>query len=334
MKRRAILLVVMLALVPGLVRAQTAVTPPPSQIYRLTDKSLYQDGCFAPCLCPVFVSGAVSGTFRLSLASRDPLFTIYAVTEVNLIVPLQGSEVRITGEGTYKIGGDFALTEELQLVLKVGDRDPAKYDSGLVVGGGEFPAINLTVAMNSLICRDTAITFAAVPVPAAQILPFALAGSDYEEGCFGPCDCAISQTPVGGRFGLVKLSDANGLVTFGVVDARWRIGRPTLTSSTADGVLVNGFGIYQVSSPPATQRMLLDLTFDGRAPQRFDSGVVRGGGNPFRIDIALAANGYACFDQVFDLHAKRIRPPATMSVEPLKKGRRHNDKSGVFSDPQ
>ncbi len=332
MKYRAILLVLLLGLAPGLVRGQTVTDLPPSQIYRLTDKSLYQDGCFPPCLCPIMVSSAITGTFRLSRASQDPLFTYYAVGDVNLIVPLGGGEIRITGTGTYKIGGEFALVHQLQLELKVGDRDIQKYDSGLVVGGGDFPAINLTVAMNGMICRDTAITFAAVPVPSNQILPYSIAGSSYEQGCFGPCDCAISTAPAFGKLGLVRLSDAGGIVTFGVVDASWRVLRSA--SSAAGGFLVNGFGIYQVSSPPKTQRMLLDLTLDGRASQKFDSGVVPGGGNPFRIDIALAANGFACFDQVFDLHARRIRPPATMQAEPSKKGRRHGDKGPSFADPQ
>lgn len=333
MKHRAIVLALIMGLAPGFVRGQTATELSPSQIYRLTDKSQYQEGCFPPCMCPIMASNAITGTFRLGRASQDPLFTTYALTDVNLIVPLDAREIRITGTGSYKIGGEFALVHQLQLALKVGDRDIQKFDSGLVVGGSEFPAINLTVAMNGMICQDTAITIAAVPVRLAEIAPYSVAGSSYEQGCFGACDCAVSSAPAYGKFGLVKLADAGGIVTFGVVDVNWRVGRE-VSLGTTDGLLVNGFGIYRVDSSTRGQRMLLDLKLDGRGPQRFDSGLVPGGGNPFRIDIALAANRFACFDQVFDLHARRVRPPTTMGAEPSRKGRGHRDRAAEFADPQ
>ena len=331
MRHRAILLVVLMVAAHGLAQAQSSTAVPQSQIYRLTDKSLYQDGCFGPCLCPMLVSSPVTGTFRLSLASSDSLFTYYAVTDVNWIVPLSGSEIRVTGSGTYKRGGEFALTEELQLNLQVDGNPVQKFDSGLVAGGSEFPAINLTISMNGMVCRDTAITVAAVPVLPTEIQPYSLFQSLYEQGCFGPCLCAVTGLPVYGRFGLVKLSESAGVVTFGVVDVNWHVLRSP-SSTSVDAFPVSGFGVYEVTSPAGKQRMLLDLTLDGKPPQRFDSGLVAGGGSFWRIDVMLAANGFACFDQVFNLHARRIRPPATLqSIQPERPQRGRGHGGGVLT---
>lgn len=319
MRRRAILFVVLMILAAhGLALAQTAV--PQTRFYRLTDASLYQDGCFPPCLCPLLVSKAITGTFRLAFASQDPLFTNYTVDQVNWIVPLSGGEVRITGSGTYRVGGEFALTEELRLDLKVGDRAVQTYDSGLVPGGSEFPAIDLTIARNGMVCQDTAITVAAVPIPSTDIVPFRLARSDYEVGCFGPCECAVTAQPVGGRLGLVKLAASDGLVTFGVLNVDWKV--QATASSGSSSFPVTGYGLYQVTSPPGSQRMLLDLSLDGKDPQPFDSGRVPGGGDPFRLDIRLAANGFACFDRVFGVHALRSRPVVTLQGEGPRRGHR------------
>ncbi len=310
MRRRVTLPAVLLGLMtlaPGLARAQTATAS--SQFYRLGDKSLFQQGCFAPCLCPILLSGPVEGTFRLTLAPPDPLFTVFQVTEVNWLVRMGDSDVRITGSGTYRVGGEFALMEQLQLDLKVDNQDVQQFDSGLVAGGSEFPAINLTIATHALTCNNMAITVAALPLPDAQIAPYRLSGSEYLVGCFGPCDCAVSFRPTDGRFGLVKLSQVNGAVDFAVVNVNWRIGSPS--GILTDSVPVSGFGIYRVVSATAMQRMLLDLTLDGKGPQRFDSGTVPGGGDLRRIDVALAANGFACFDQVFELHARRLRAAVT-----------------------
>jgi hypothetical protein len=332
MRRHAILfVVVMLLAAHGLAQAQTDASQ--TRFYRLTDKSLYQDGCFAPCLCPVLISNGITGTFRLTFASQDSLYTYYTVDQVNWIVPLSSGEVRITGSGTYRVGGEFALTEELKLDLKVGDRDVQTYDSGLVAGGSEFPAINLTISRNGMICQDTAITVASVPILAADIAPFTLGASAYEVGCFGPCDCAITSQPVAGGFGLVKLAASDGFVTFGVLGVDWKV-QSTASSGSSASFPVTGYGLYQVTSPPGKQRMLLDLSLDGKSPQPFDSGLVPGGGNPFRIDVLLAANGFACFDQVFDLHARRVRPVVTLQSDAGRRDRRHGKRATSPLPPQ
>jgi hypothetical protein len=332
MRQKAILLAVLMVAAHGLALAQTSTDVVQSQTYRLTDKSLYQNGCFGPCLCPVLISSAMVGTFKLTPAAPDPLFKVYNVTDVNWLARVNGADVRITGSGTYRIGGEFALTNELQLNLKVGDADVQKFDSGLVVGGSDFPAINLTISINGMVCFDTAITVAAVPVLSTEIQPYSLFQSLYEQGCFGPCLCAVSGLPVYGKFGLVKLGEDSGIVTFGVVDVNWRVLRSP-SAITIDAFPVTGFGLYQITSPPGKQRMLLDLTLDGKGPQRFDSGLVPGGDGLMRIDIMLAANGFACFDQVFNLHARPARPAVTLQSTTPERSRRGRDRRGGAISP-
>ncbi len=331
MRQRAILLVLLILAAHGLAQAQTSTAVLQSQTYRLTDKSLYQNGCFGPCLCPVQIVGPIAGTFQLTPGAPDPLFRNFNVTNVNWLVSLNGTDLRITGSGTYRVGGEFALTNQLQLDLKVGDADVQRFDSGLVAGGSEFPAINLTISINGMVCHDTAITVAAVPVLPTEIRPYSLLKSLYEQGCFGPCLCAVSGVPVFGRFGLVKLAESTGIVTFGVVDVNWRLLRSP-SSTAIDAIPISGFGIYQVTSPPGKQRMLLDLILDGK-PQRFDSGLVSGGSGLWQIDIMLAANGFACFDQVFDLHARQSKPPVTLQSTPTERPRRGREHGRNIPSP-
>ena len=54
-----------------------------------SDDSLFQRGCFAPCVCAIIETEAVGGTFRLVPAGNDGLYAHYAVTDVNWKVPLQ-----------------------------------------------------------------------------------------------------------------------------------------------------------------------------------------------------------------------------------------------------
>src|SRR5881628_713735 len=89
--------------------AQTITTAP--AIYRLNKDATFQKGCFGPCLCPVLLASSIRGTFVLTPAGFDPLFNYYRVSDVNWTVTLADSDVRVTGEGKYKLGGEFALQQ-------------------------------------------------------------------------------------------------------------------------------------------------------------------------------------------------------------------------------
>jgi len=128
------------------------------QLYRLERGSTFSRGCFSPCLCAIFRTEEIRGTYALTFDHSDPLFDYYSVDDVNWIVTIGGQEVPITGSGTYRIGGKFALTHQMVLELAIGDENPQMFDSGLIPGGAEFPdIINIVVSIDGMRCFDTVI---------------------------------------------------------------------------------------------------------------------------------------------------------------------------------
>src|SRR5882672_1881108 len=224
--------------------AQTATDSLPV-LYRLDKGTDYEQGCFPPCLCPVLFQEGVKGTFVLIPAGVDPLFTNYTVTGINWMVNLGGTDTYITGSGTYRIGGEFALQQELTLDLKVGDNKVERFTSGLVTGPAPFPAIAITISINNQTCFDTVFRVQASPVPRDQVTPYRLGDkSTFQRGCFGMCDCAVGQElTVKGNFALVRLASEAPWSQFAVVDVRWLVQRTALAASAA-GLPIQGAGFY------------------------------------------------------------------------------------------
>ena len=294
------------ARVLGLVLAVAAAAPAGAQsttsptLYRLEAGSSFSRGCYGPCQCPVFTTQDIRGTYTLALDHVDPLFTWYRVEKVNWVVALGGVDTRVTGSGTYRVGGEVALQQQMKLTLTIGDEGAQTFDSGLVSGGGSFPEIDIAMSMNGMSCFDTVIDIRSKPVST----PYALSASKYDEGCFAPCLCPIREWPVAGSAELVPLPNAATPIReeFAVVDVVWS----TISTSPPPDRQFTGFGTYQIVRKDSTSqhRMVLDLTEAGSgAAYRFDSGVVAGGGEFPRIDIDIAVNGFACFDRAFFLHA-------------------------------
>jgi len=193
-------------------------------VYRLNKDSTFEQGCFAPCLCPVWLSAPPRGTFVLTPTGFDGLFNTYAVSDVNWLVSIGGTDTIVTGSGTYKIGGEVALQQELSLDLQIGGGKVEHLDSGLV-GGTAFPEINATISINGQVCFDTVFGVSASPVPLDQIRPYRLlSGSTFQRGCFDACDCAIGPIEsVTGTFALVPLETTSLSREFAVVDVRWKV---------------------------------------------------------------------------------------------------------------
>src|SRR5436309_2274464 len=87
-------------------RASTASTR-----YGLEDGCLFATGCFDLCACPVLDS-PLKGTFVLTRLTPDPLFEHYQVSDVNWIAQEPGGPVAITGSGSYRVGGEFAVQHQ------------------------------------------------------------------------------------------------------------------------------------------------------------------------------------------------------------------------------
>src|SRR5258708_1744968 len=115
---------------------------PHAMLFPRSDQdSTFQQGCFPPCLCPVLVPSAVKGTFVLTPTGFDGLFNTYSVEDVRWVVSIGGADTLVTGKGTYKLGGEFALQQELSLYLQVGGATVEHFDSGLVPELTQFPDI-------------------------------------------------------------------------------------------------------------------------------------------------------------------------------------------------
>ncbi len=146
----------------GVVGASSHAGAQTGTLYRLNQDSTFQQGCFAPCLCPIMVAVPVKGTFVLTPTGFDGLFNTYAVTDVNWLVSIGGTETTVTGSGTYKIGGEFALQQQLTLDLQVGADKVQHFDSGLVTGPAPFPDIKVTISVNGQVSTPLFREFAVV----------------------------------------------------------------------------------------------------------------------------------------------------------------------------
>src|SRR3989442_2440345 len=118
----------------GVVAGSTAARDQTSTLYRLNKDSTYQQGCFPPCLCPIMIAVPAKGTFVLTPTGFDGLFNAYAVTDVNWLVSIGGTNTIVTGSGTYKVGGEFALQQQPSLDLQVGGDKVERFDRCLVTG--------------------------------------------------------------------------------------------------------------------------------------------------------------------------------------------------------
>ena len=138
-------------------------------LYALGTDSRFETGCFGPCLCPVLFQ-TLKGTFELKHVGFDGLFEDYAVSSVQWSLPDGTTPVTIRGSGTYKVGGEVAIEQELTLDLTVGAGARQHFDSGLVSGGSGFPKILIDVSLHrGMACTDTVLHVQAAPDPPASV---------------------------------------------------------------------------------------------------------------------------------------------------------------------
>ena len=154
-----------LAAAIGSARAQTVSN---TVLYQLNQDSSFEEGCIPPCLCPDMVPVPVTGTFLLTPTGYDGLYNTYAVTNVNWRVPINGVDLMVTGSGSYKVGGEVALLQELELDLQFGGTDVKYFDSGLGPMAAPFPEIKMSISTTNKICFAAAFKLDASPAPALQ----------------------------------------------------------------------------------------------------------------------------------------------------------------------
>ena len=128
----------------------------------LTPESIYTTGCVGPCLCPVQLVPGMSGKLLFHLSDSNLLFSTYDV-EADLTVP--GDPPRsVKGAGTYKVGGEVAIVQEMALDLSTNGGPAERFQSGSVPGGGDFPeTLEISVSVQQGVCFATGLAISAKP---------------------------------------------------------------------------------------------------------------------------------------------------------------------------
>jgi len=297
-------LVVALTAAVGSAHAQTELDTVAAGIYRLDKGATFQRGCFDPCLCPISLEAPVRGTFQLTSVGFDGRFQVFEFSDINWTVSMGDPELRITGSGKYRIGGEFALQQELSLDLQVGEDPPQHFESGLVDVGTKLPSLSVMVSVNKMYCFDTVISIEASPVPRSEIHPYQLLrDSSFQRGCFGLCDCLLLEPqPVVGTFALVELQENPLFTEFAVVNVRWKTA--STLDSTTRAVPIRGFGMYRYGGEVAlVERLSLDLEVDGEPLTHYDSGLVPVGAAFPRIDTDISIDNLVCYDTLIHVDA-------------------------------
>ena len=134
-----------------------------AQVYILKAGSSLETGCFGPCFCPVLSHG-MQGTFRLRQTSVDPHITNYEILDFQWILPDATQNRTIVGSGTYRVGGELAAQHQMVLDVSVGGGPVQRFDSGMILGGGTFPEIDIKVSLHGeQACVDTVFHVVAAP---------------------------------------------------------------------------------------------------------------------------------------------------------------------------
>jgi hypothetical protein len=177
----------------------------------VTPPSEFEVGCFGPCACPI-VSQPTYGSFELVYTGSDPLYANYDVVRYIASFNNGPGAVAITGSGKFRIGGEFALVQQLTLDLQIWGEPARHFDSGLVPVSVAFPALDVACPVHGFACLDTVIVVSAKPADVADIAPF-----PWHAGLR-----ASWPNPFAGRARIAYAVDRPGRVTLTVLDAAGR----------------------------------------------------------------------------------------------------------------
>jgi hypothetical protein len=167
--------------------------------YALADESAFEQGCFAPCECPIFELRGLGGRFTLVPSGTDGGFLAYQVSGVDWAFVRGETVVRARGDGTYRWGGEPPL-QQLVLDLSIDGGTVTRFDSGLVPVTAPFPRIAVAVSMNGFYCYDEVFAIQARPMRAAS----------------APTDPVLPLGPAHG------LGAAGTITTWGAIKDRYR----------------------------------------------------------------------------------------------------------------
>jgi hypothetical protein len=247
-------------------RAQIITGPVP---YVLDQASDYTQGCYPPCLCPLMFNPNVVGTFVLHFTSADPAgYVHYDVLNVDIFVGASNPD-HVTGSGTYRHGGQAAILEQMELDLSVNGGPPQHFDSGLVSPAAVFPAIDISVSVNGMVCFDNVYHIVAAPGEPGT-------GYCFGDGSATACPCGNNGSSGNGCASSVNAAGAN---VYGTGTA----------SLSADDVVLQASGLPNASALffQGTQRT------NGGAGAVFGDGLRCASGTVRRLRTVQASGGQA-----------------------------------------
>ncbi len=164
--------------------------------YALDAGSTFQRGCIdGLCDCAVGQQLPMRGEFALVPLQANPLFQIFAVVDVRWRAMTSNATdgIPVAGFGLYWTGGEVAAQNRLSLELNVASEESQYYDSGMVIGGGQFPAIDILTRTHTN-CLDTLLHVVASPSDSGGEVCGGIAGIPCNAGEFcktppGECCC-------------------------------------------------------------------------------------------------------------------------------------------------
>jgi hypothetical protein len=117
-------------------------------------------------MCPILNAQPVEGVFvMIEVPGQEAApFREFAIPALRWQTKINGEEASIAGSGRYRVGGEFAQLQQLELDLRIGSSPEQHFDSGLVVGGGEFSKLDVSISVNGGYCFDTIIDVVAQPI--------------------------------------------------------------------------------------------------------------------------------------------------------------------------
>lgn len=145
--------------------------PATAQEYALLSGSELTDDCPICDRIPIVVP--LTGTFRLSVEDSNPLFTSFAVTNISFRGGREtGPQYDVTGSGTYRVGGEVAVLQEMYLEAAIKSaftNTPAALVNKKYGVERPWPGIQISVDQtNGTLAQVYYLTLNAVPVPAIR----------------------------------------------------------------------------------------------------------------------------------------------------------------------
>jgi hypothetical protein len=185
-----------------------------SELYQLDAESHVAIGCFGGCACPVFPGGMLGGQFTLTPVEIGGPFDLYEVTGVEWLAVISDLELRFTGEGLFLVGGALGLEQQLVLDLRINDGPVQHFDSGLVAGGYDFPAIDIAIPLHEFACWDSVLALSAGPVAVA-----------VDEGAVSTPPIRASPNPFRGAVAISCVLPRSGPIDLRIHDVTGRLVR-------------------------------------------------------------------------------------------------------------